>query len=233
MPNRNQISGKFLNTYFGINASHALYSEGGKWYHLLNSFPAALFDANGYVILVSEEEYLHSPQIRIQKEVNIPNGIKSLPGYIKISENGFFRNFFREAKENQSRSFFQPNNKGQNIPVGKERTYRKSIKYARIIRDTQVSRWVKAVHNFTCQICGKTLILPNGKRYSEAHHIQPLRAPHNGPDIIENIICVCPNDHVLLDYGAVALEAKNLFSINGHQIDEKFVNYHNTFIYVK
>ena len=29
--------------------------------------------------------------------------------------------------------------------------------------------------------------------------------PHNGPDKLENMICVCPNCHVLLDFGVIRL----------------------------
>jgi putative restriction endonuclease len=37
-------------------------------------------------------------------------------------------------------------------------------------------------------------------------HIRPLGAPHNGPDVKENIIiCLCPNHHVLFDSGAITL----------------------------
>jgi predicted restriction endonuclease len=42
-------------------------------------------------------------------------------------------------------------------------------------------------------VCGETIPLADGLRYAEAHHIQPFGAPHNGPDISENVICLCPN----------------------------------------
>jgi hypothetical protein len=41
--------------------------------------------------------------------------------------------------------------------------------------------------------------------YAEAAHIRPLGAPHHGPDTPENILCLCPNHHVLLDHGGVGI----------------------------
>lgn len=38
--------------------------------------------------------------------------------------------------------------------------------------------------------------------YAEAAHIRALGSPHNGPDVIENVLCLCPNHHVLFDNGA-------------------------------
>ena len=68
----------------------------------------------------------------------------------------------------------------------------------RILRDTALARTVKESHQYRCQICGQTLRLGDGIPYAEAHHIVPLGTPHNGPDIRGNILCVCPNDHVVI-----------------------------------
>lgn len=80
----------------------------------------------------------------------------------------------------------------------------------RVLRDTDLARKLKALHKGACQICGQGLRLRNGDIYSEAHHVQPLGNPHNGPDTADNIVVLCPNHHVLLDYGAVRLDAAKL-----------------------
>lgn len=100
----------------------------------------------------------------------------------------------------------------------------------RILRDTELARRVKANCRYECQICGHTLILPDGSAYAEAHHIKPLGAPHEGPDIEENILCVCPNHHAALDYGAIRITKAQL---NGHHRDvvgDDFIAYHNRHI---
>jgi len=56
-------------------------------------------------------------------------------------------------------------------------------------------------------------------------------ADHKGPDIVENIMCVCPNHHALLDYGAIPINLKNLRISSGHMFSEQYVEYHNTKLY--
>ena len=97
----------------------------------------------------------------------------------------------------------------------------------RILRDTELALRVKYLYGFECQICGHTIELPNGKRYAESHHIQPLGQPHNGPDVIGNILCVCPNHHAELDYGVSEISLSTLSRSDEHPVDQKYVDYHN------
>jgi len=105
-----------------------------------------------------------------------------------------------------------------------------SITY-RILRDTKLSRQLKHLHMNRCQICGSTIKLKSGKSYSEAHHIKPLGSSHRGPDTAENILILCPNHHVMCDYGAIELAASNLRVINGHKISNEYIRYHNENIF--
>ena len=103
----------------------------------------------------------------------------------------------------------------------------------RIIRDSLLARRVKELHNYECQLCGLTILLPGGIRYAEAHHIQPLGAPHNGPDHGGNIVCVCPNHHAELDYGARDLDLGALRHAAGHAVEARYVEYHNMKVWRK
>lgn len=98
----------------------------------------------------------------------------------------------------------------------------------RILRDTALARMVKESNQYKCQICSQTLKLSDNSPYAEAHHIMPLGAPHNGPDVRNNILCVCPNHHVLLDYGAIKLDNNSLKGIG-----KEYIDYHNENIYGK
>jgi len=100
----------------------------------------------------------------------------------------------------------------------------------RILRDSELARRVKKLNDYKCQICGHTIEMPNGGFYAEAHHIQPLGQPHNGPDVIGNIICVCPNHHAELDYGVLSLSLSSLRHSTGHNIAAKYTDYHNQII---
>ena len=67
----------------------------------------------------------------------------------------------------------------------------------RIIRDTVWAERVKEEHDHMCQICKTRIELNGGEAYAEEHHVVPLK--EGGPDVKENIMCVCPNHHAMLD----------------------------------
>ncbi len=110
-----------------------------------------------------------------------------------------------------------------------EPTKRRKVETYRVLRDTSLARRIKELHQDSCQICGVKLELFD-KTYSEAHHIQPLGNPHNGPDSEENILVLCPNHHALLDYGAMKLDLTKLNQKPKHHIGQEFLDYHNTVI---
>ncbi len=118
-------------------------------------------------------------------------------------------------------------------PTGYSVPSRQEMRVSRIIRDTAQTRWVKALYDFRCQMCGTRLECPAGP-YSEAAHIRPLGAPHNGPDTKDNILCLCPNHHVLFDNGAVAIEDdlsligedSHLTVHRNHHINRQYLAYH-------
>jgi putative restriction endonuclease len=74
----------------------------------------------------------------------------------------------------------------------------------RLVRNTAVSRRVKKLHSYTCQVCGVRIHIPSGA-YAEGAHIRPLGRPHDGPDVEGNVLCLCPNDHVRLEHGAITI----------------------------
>lgn len=82
---------------------------------------------------------------------------------------------------------------------------RQSIMVQRLIRSSKHAQYIKELYSHICQACGIHLQVPGG-HYAEGAHIRPLGQPHNGPDEIENILCLCPNDHTLLDLGALYID---------------------------
>ena len=104
---------------------------------------------------------------------------------------------------------------------------RQSVHTYRILRDSSLARWVKLKHDNCCQICGYRITLANGQGYSEAHHIRPLGGHHQGPDIIQNILCLCPNHHVELDYFSTSLHLDNIRIHPDHPVEQQFIEYHN------
>ncbi len=90
-------------------------------------------------------------------------------------------------------------------------------------RDTALVLSLKKIYQYRCQFCNTRLELP--RFYAEAHHVKPLRSPHSGPDRLKNLLVVCPNHHVLLDYGAILIEPEKLRL--EHDLSLEFVAYHN------
>jgi 5-methylcytosine-specific restriction enzyme A len=234
------LTGIQLNTLWGVGAKHALYREDGKWYHQLTGFPGALFDANGFVVFETEKDYLESSYLQIKQDLHVVHGISSMPNYVQITEQGHLQAFSHKIKEivaenaryqagkSKARDWRVPkppnsNDTPEGYPVGK-RALNQSY---RIIRDTRVSRWVKYVHGYECQICGDTLQLKNGMLYAEAHHMKPLGKRHGGPDVVENVLCVCPKHHVLLDFRIISLRKSQLHMVGGHEIGDSYIDYHN------
>lgn len=51
-----------------------------------------------------------------------------------------------------------------------------------LVRSVQIAEYVKRLHDWTCD-----------RGYSEAAHIRPLGRPHAGPDVLANVLSLCPN----------------------------------------
>lgn len=205
------MDGKTLNKLFNIGAEHALYREDGGWYHHLKAFPGVLFDKNGYLIFKSQSDYLNHPNLRHRQDLNVIPGISFLDGYVPFTDKEkekIILEISKEVDEESLRIIRQINS---------------------IVRDTAIVKEIKKTYDNTCQICGVKLEIRNGVFYSEVHHIKPLGKPHNGADKKENMICVCPNHHVLLDFKAIKINFKALKKVE-HIIKEEYILYHNNLV---
>lgn len=101
-----------------------------------------------------------------------------------------------------------------------ERVTAKYVNTQRRVRNTREARAIKALYGNTCQMCQVPVVVDaNGARYSEGAHIHALGRPHKGRDIRGNILCLCPNCHVLFDNG-VRLITDDLEIVDGitHQV---------------
>ncbi|PTA66890.1 YDG/SRA domain-containing protein [Deinococcus arcticus] len=108
----------------------------------------------------------------------------------------------------------------------------------RLSRTSAHAAQVKAWHDHTCQLCGLRLSTPAGP-YAEAAHIRPLGQPHCGPDTPENLLCLCPNCHVLFDLGGVGVahdlsllgRPGALRTARAHHLDPTQLAYHRAHVY--
>ena len=119
------------------------------------------------------------------------------------------------------------------LSLGSTEPARKAMTTERIVRQTAVSNSVKKLHDYTCQICLVRITVPTGG-YAEAAHIQPLGRPHDGPDITENVLCLCANCHVKFDRGAIGVADDftlinadgKLRRVKGHAISTEYLAHH-------
>ncbi|WP_439811684.1 HNH endonuclease [Streptomyces sp. P9-2] len=109
-----------------------------------------------------------------------------------------------------------------------------------IVRDEALARKVKELEDNRCQICDTTLRYLN-RPYSEAAHIRGLGNPHYGPDELQNLLCLCPNCHVLFDGLEIYVDfdgmvrgtrggrdSRPLRRDPRHPMDEEHIAYHRT-----
>jgi putative restriction endonuclease len=109
---------------------------------------------------------------------------------------------------------------------------RREGRVLRVVRDTRQARLFKELYEYRCQMCGIRLDGIAGP-YAEAAHIRPLGRLHNGPDTPDNLLCLCPNHHVLFDHGGVTIgeslsllgEAGELTVHPRHKISEDHLRY--------
>jgi hypothetical protein len=126
--------------------------------------------------------------------------------------------------------------RGSDEPPG-----RREVRVNRVIRDSALSRFLKSLYLYRCQICRFTFRLDGGRRYAETHHIRPLGRTHHGIDKETNMMVLCPNHHAMMDLGAIAIhpdlmtlissdsassDHQKPLSLSSHSIDKQFLTYH-------
>lgn len=71
-------------------------------------------------------------------------------------------------------------------------------------QETLHAQEIKQLYHYRCQVC-RVRLKGSAGPYAEAVHIRPLEIPHNGPDATENMLCLCPNCHILLSIGGIGI----------------------------
>lgn len=116
----------------------------------------------------------------------------------------------------------------------KKEKRRKEGTVVRIVRDTKIAIDIKKLYNFECQVCAHTINTQSG-RYAEGAHIKPIGRPHDGDDSTDNIICLCPNHHVMFDKGSFSIDDNleligmvpgKLIIREGHHLNKSNLKYH-------
>lgn len=84
----------------------------------------------------------------------------------------------------------------------------------RFDRDIEKTRQIKILYNGKCQVCGTVIVVPGPRRYSEVHHLRPLK--NGGDDDYSNMLVLCPNHHVEFDHLTIGISADGATVIDRH-----------------
>lgn len=105
----------------------------------------------------------------------------------------------------------------------------------RIVRDTAKTKKLKKLYECRCQVCDERIEIAHEKYYAEVHHIRPLGSGHDGLDVEENMIVVCPTHHAYFDFGVPRFLSESEIQIGNktftlkckHKISQSNIDYHN------
>lgn len=125
------------------------------------------------------------------------------------------------------------------FPAGGSGTVnRRKVTSSQPDRDQRLVEHIKMMYKHECQVCGSR-VETRYSHYSEAAHIRGIGKPHDGPDELANLLCLCPNHHVEFDRLAIYIDedwsvrrnstgdvAFELRRHADHVIDEEHLRYH-------
>ncbi|MDC0482591.1 HNH endonuclease, partial [Gammaproteobacteria bacterium] len=126
----------------------------------------------------------------------------------------------------------------ENLPENYQVSERIETTINRINRNIKLREKIKEIYQYRCQICNVYLKKPHGAIAIGAH-IKGLGQPHNGPDILSNMLCLCPNHHDQFDalsfyinaddfiiVGLEDFEGEKITIDKKHKIKSEYLKYH-------
>ena len=173
-----------LNTAWGVGAAQVRYNHDGHWYATLKRFPAALFDAHGYVVFETEKDYRSSPYLRIGRQISVGKpGISAIPSYVRVGGPEAAPTFDPDIHD------FTASEGGQNLLLHLERERNHTV----------VRRKKQQARSLDCEVCGFSFARAYGASasdYCEVHHLVPLsEADQVTQTRMEDLAILCANCH--------------------------------------
>lgn len=197
---QNRTKASLLNRSWGVGAVQTRYRETGNWYHPLKRFPAALFDSHGYVLFPTDDALRSTPGVHIGKQISVPDGISSLPGYRRKVAAGALPTFVTDEVQTPA-SFW-------------EGALRR-ITVNAFERDANARSACIAHFGASCCVCGfdfGAVYGELGSGFIHVHHTRPLREIRIGyaVDPTRDLVPVCPNCHAMLHQTSPPLTVSEL-----------------------
>ena len=173
-----------LNEAWGVGATQVRYSDDGHWYATLQRFPAALFDAHGYLLFPTKADYETSPHVSIGKQISVRKpGIAAVPGYVRVAD-----------------SDASPSLDVDIHSVAASEGRRRLVVHLQRERNQTVVRNKKGqAASLDCEVCGFSFDRVYGEaatNYCEVHHLLPLsEVEHSTQTRMEDLAILCANCH--------------------------------------
>ena len=170
---------------WGVSVAQARYSDDGHWYALLHEFPAALVDANGYLLFPSEDAFRASPHLSLGKQISVRKpGISVVPGYV--------------LKVQKELIPIVPDLDIHDLQGSEGR----ARLVAHLVRERDrrlVARKKASSQTLSCEVCGFCFASTYGvaaKEYCEVHHLEPLAtATGQRRTSLGDLTLLCANGH--------------------------------------
>jgi hypothetical protein len=207
-PEAHRITAKNLAQDNGLVVKHALYRRTGDWYHILNAFPGALLDLNGYLYFASQVEYeafveqgkargvIHN---RDTNTLVVHEGISNHVGYLRFAEAELFHDEEMEIG---------PVTEGARLRIIVN-AYERSAS----ARRRSIQKW-----GLDCAVCDFNFekVYGNiGAGFIHVHHLVPISAvgAEYQLDPENDLRPVCPNCHAMLHLQNPPLSIEELRSL--------------------
>lgn len=185
-----RVYGKNLARKWGLQVKHALYRESGDWYHQLKDFPGALLDVDGYVEFETEEAFRSCPHLQIRQDVSVREGIKKIPGYVRIMMKGK-----KQPDTLLQRTTYES-------AMGAQEGAVLEVTLNRYERDPEARQACLKHYGLACAVCEMTfgdVYGDIGRDFIHVHHLDQLAmGGERKTDPIEHLRPVCPNCHAML-----------------------------------
>lgn len=175
---------RHLNETWGVGAVQVRYSDSGHWYAKLTRFPAALFDAHGYVLFATGEDLRRSPHLKIGKQISVPRpGISSMPGYVLVAHPDPAPSLDLDIHD-----------------VAATEGHRRLVLHIRRERNQNiVQKKKKQAGSLDCEVCGFSFHRAYGNAasdYCEVHHVVPLAEAEDARRTrMADLAILCANCH--------------------------------------
>lgn len=191
--------------YYSYSASQQPYFKFNAFFILMDAVGLINYDVNNSLILLSEfSSSLFSSETlpetveleSLLNEVEQLDTEEDIAGKVTKNRAELIAELLEADKD-----FLNEANKKASLKSG---TVQVSTQSERLRRDELIREISKQKASYVCQGCNQeTFIDKNGNNFVESHHIIEYNTKEEGPDILQNLLVLCPNCHSRIHFARI------------------------------